>query len=79
MAVGKKSIMRAEHSAKEMNLVNTTKMTRPQEEAQIQEEVQTQEEAQIQEEVQTQEEAQIHEEKFKVISSIKSDLPDYLL
>ncbi len=67
MAVGKKSIMRAEHSAKEMNLVNTTKMTRPQEEAQIQEEVQTQEEAQI------------HEEKFKVISSIKSDLPDYLL
>ena len=61
MAVGKKSIMRAEHSAKEMNLVNTTKMTRPQEEAQIQEAV------------------QIHEEKFKVISSIKSDLPDYLL
>ncbi len=73
MAVGKKSIMRAEHSAKEMNHVNTTKMTRPQEEAQIQEEVQTQEEAQIQEAV------QIHEEKFKVISSIKSDLPDYLL
>jgi len=67
MAVGKKSIMRAEHSAKEMNLVNTTEMTRPQKEVQIQEELQIQEAVQI------------HEEKFKVISSIKSDLPDYLL
>jgi len=68
MAVGKKSIMRAEHSAKEMNHVNTTEIATA--------EILTTKTVAMDK---PQEVVLIQEEKFRVISSIKSDLPDYLL